>query len=153
MDPNSPRGTCYVNNSYKYLKLLGIFFSTNKRMGFGQRYRLEIPEPSCAIFIPAWGPNWGFRVFPGIKITAICQVCICCGLSANINTHEMLHGVQRSWVHFVCVCFRVCGQQKPKYPQLELHGWRCHYTGRYRSSGSLFYICGFGTKKHFWVSE
>ena len=44
VDPNSPRGICYVNNSYKYLKLLGIFF-INKRMGFGHRYRPEIPEP------------------------------------------------------------------------------------------------------------
>ena len=27
------------------------------------------------------------------------------------------------------------GPQKPKYPQLELRGWRCQYTGRYRSFG------------------
>ena len=51
---------------------------------------------------------------------------------------EMTQGTQRSWTHFVCVCFRVCSRQKPEYHQLELHGWRRHYTERYRSSGISF---------------
>ena len=29
---------------------------------------------------------------------------------------EMLQGAQRSWAHFVCVCFCMCGRQKPEYP-------------------------------------
>ena len=29
-------------------------------------------------------------------------------ISIKINKHEMLHGAQRSWAHFVCICFRVC---------------------------------------------
>ena len=47
----------------------------------------------------------------------------------------MLHSTWRSWAHLFCVCFCVCGRQKPKDPQLELHGWRRHYTGLYRRSG------------------
>ena len=42
------------------------------------------------------------------------------------------HGAWGSWMRFVCNCFCVCGQQNPKYPQLELHGWRCHYAEWYR---------------------
>ena len=47
-----------------------------------------------------------------IKITVIHQVRMCCGLSVKIDTREMLKGAQRSWTHFVCVCFCVCGRQK-----------------------------------------
>ena len=56
--------------------------------------------------------------------------CIYCSLSMKINMHEMPHGGQRLWMHFACVC----GGKKPKYPKLELHGWRRYYTGRYRRS-------------------
>ena len=35
----------------------------------------------------------------------------------------------------VCLCFCVCGRQKQECPQLEFHGWRCHYMEGYRSSG------------------
>ena len=34
--------------------------------------------------------------------------------------------------------FSVCGWQKPKFTQLELHGWQWHYTEWYKSSGILF---------------
>ena len=34
--------------------------------------------------------------------------CIYCSLSMNINTCEAPHDAQRSWMHFCCVCFRVC---------------------------------------------
>ena len=100
----------------------------------------EIPEPAPSI-ITTRGSNWGIRVFPAIKLTAICQVRKYCGLSLKINTHETQHGAQRSWVHFVCICFRVCGQPKPKDPQLELYVWLLHYLWRYRSSGiSCLYL-------------
>ena len=33
------------------------------------------------------------------------------------------------------ICFCMCSRQHPKYPQLGLHGWQCHDTGRYRRSG------------------
>ena len=91
-------------------------------------------------------PGMGFQLgvfgaFPTIKITVICQVCIYYGLSVKINMCEMPHGTWRSWTHFGCVWFCMWGWQKPKYSQLELHGWWCHYTGRKRSSGiSLLYL-------------
>ena len=62
-------------------------------------------------------------------------ICIYCGLSMKINTRKMPHSMQRSWTHLYCVCFCVCGRQKPEDPQFEPHGWRCHYTGHYRRSG------------------
>ena len=37
-------------------------------------------------------------------------------LSVKINTHDTLHGAQRSWMHFVCACFHVCGRQNPNTP-------------------------------------
>ena len=82
--------------------------------------------------------NWGYLGFPAIKIIVICQVRIYCSLRVKINTCEMPHRVRRSWMHFVCICFHVRDRQKPEYPQLKLHGWRRHYTGRYRSSGISF---------------
>ena len=70
----------------------------------------------------------GIQVFPAIKITVIHQVCMYCGLNMKIDTCKMPYGGRRSCMHFVCVCLRVCGRQKPEYPQLELHGWRRHWT-------------------------
>ena len=64
----------------------------------------------------------GIRIFPAIKITVIRQIHMYCGLSVKIGTRETLCSAQRSWTHFVCICFRMCGQQKPEYPKLELHG-------------------------------
>ena len=40
----------------------------------------------------------------------------------------------------------VCWLQKPEYPQLELHGWRRHYTKRYSSSGISFLYLWFTLK-------
>ena len=44
---------------------------------------------------------------------------------------KMLDGARRLWTHLFCVC----GRQKPEDPQIEPHGWRRHYTGRYKRSG------------------
>ena len=63
-----------------------------------------------------------FRVFPVIKITVIRQVRMFCGLNVKVNTCETPHNRRRSWTHFVYISFGVCGRQKPKYPQLQLHG-------------------------------
>ena len=84
----------------------------------------------------------GIWVFSAIKITVIHKVDMYCSLSVNLNTRETSHGAQRLWMHFVCICFRVKGGQKPEYPQLELHGWRRHLTGRYKSSGISFLYLG-----------
>ena len=78
----------------------------------------------------------GVQVFPAIKIAVIRQLHMYCSLSVKI-TIAAWHA--RSWKAFVCICFHVCGRQTHKYPQLGLHGWRRHYTGQYRSSGSLFH--------------
>ena len=90
-------------------------------------------------FLPAWGSNWGYLGFSHDQSNADSSgayvTCIYCGLSVQINMREIPHGAQSSWVHFDCVCFCMCGQQKSKYPQLELHGCRRHYTGWYRRSG------------------
>ena len=64
----------------------------------------------------------GILVFPSIKITVICPMRMYCGLSVKIDMCEMPNSAQRSRTHFVCVCFHMCGQQKPKHPKLKLHG-------------------------------
>ena len=81
----------------------------------------EIPEPVAFLFVHGVQIG-GIWVFPTIKITVIRQVRMYCGLSVEINMREMPHGVRRLGMHFVCVCFRVCGWQKPEYPQFEPHG-------------------------------
>ena len=54
------------------------------------------------------------------------------------------HSAQRLWTHLYCVCFFMCGWQKPKRPQFEPHGWRRHYMVQYYigSLGSPVYIYG-----------
>ena len=104
-----------------------------------------------AIFLPAWSSNWAYlgfyhdennRDLSGVHVT-----CICCGPSMKINMHETLQGVQRSLLtHFACVCFCLCGGQKPEYLQLELHGWGCHHMGLYRRSPWMWHV-------HYWPSE
>ena len=53
------------------------------------------------------------------------------------------HSAQRSWVHFVCrFCFRMGSWQKLEHSQMELHGWRRHYTrDGIGVLGSPFCIC------------
>ena len=64
----------------------------------------------------------------------------CCSLSVKTITHKKLHGARRSGTHLLCVCFCVCGWQKPKDPQIEPHGWQPHYLGWYRSGFSSIYL-------------
>ena len=89
----------------------------------------------CAILIPAWGWIWGLRVFPVIKILVVCQVHVlpaCTTVWAwRQSSAKTLHGVRRSWTHLFCVCFYVCGRQKPEDPQIEPRSWRRHYMGWY----------------------
>ena len=87
------------------------------------RYKHKIP-PELHRLNLGMGPQLAaFRFFAVIKITAICQVHIYCGLSVKINACEMLHGARRSWMHFVCIPFHVHGRQTPEHSQLELRGW------------------------------
>ena len=111
------------------------------QLAYNHRYETQIPEPVPSY--PGMGLQLGiFGFFPRSKKIVICQVRMCCGLSPKINRRETLHLARRTWTYFVCVCFLVCGWQKPKYPQLELPGWQCHYTGWYRGSEiSFLYLC------------
>ena len=43
--------------------------------------------------------------------------------------------------------------EKPEYPNWSSMADNAITQSRIGVLGSLFYICGFGTKKHFWVSE
>ena len=79
------------------------------------RYRLEIPEPAPSLFRHG-ARIGGIRVFLKIKITVIRQVRMYCGLSMNIDMRETQYGARRSWIHFVCVCFHVCGRQNRNTP-------------------------------------
>ena len=114
----------------------------------------------CTIFIPAWGSIWGSSGFScnnnnrgssGVQIN-----CMYCGLSMKTIARYKPRGTQRSWAYLFCVCFCVCGRQKPEDPQIELHGWRRHYTGRYRESGISPSICGvastFSYATTFWYN-
>ena len=75
---------------------------------------------------PCIGLNLGIlRFFPVIKIIVVHQVrvftCMYCGMRVKTKKRKMLRGALRSWA-----------QQKSEGPQIEPHGWRRHYTGRYR---------------------
>ena len=82
------------------------------------RYKPEIPT-TCAIFIAAWGSNWGSSGFycnqNNCGLSGVYVTCIYRGPSVKINMHKTLHGAWRSWPHLFCVC----GQQKPEDPQFE----------------------------------
>ena len=79
----------------------------------------------CAILIPAWGSIWGSSGFFRNQNNY--------GLAGASRVKATQHAAL--WGHLFCICFCVCGLQKRKDPQIELHGWRRHYTGRYRKSG------------------
>ena len=86
------------------------------------------------------GSNWGHSGFSrnqnnrGSSRAYI--TCIYCGLSVKMNTRKTLHGAWRSWMHLLCVCFCVCGRQKPEYPDDAIT------LGGIRVLGSPLYICG-----------
>ena len=58
--------------------------------------------------------NQNNRGSPGANIT-----CIYRGLGVKMNKHKTPHGARRSRAHLLCVCFCVCGRQKPEYPNLS----------------------------------
>ena len=97
---------------------------------------------TCAIFIPAWGSNWGSSGFSRNQNTRRSSgayvTCIYCGLSMMINMHK--NAARRTKI-VDAFCFYVHGRQKPKDPQFEPLGLRHHYTGQYtRSWISLVYL-------------
>ena len=63
----------------------------------------------------------------------------------------MPHSAQRLWMHFVCVCFHVCGRQKLEYPKWSSMADDTITRGGIEVLGS-FYICGIhslGVASHF----
>ena len=115
---------------------------TRKHLSFSLFFSLHYPQrpeiQESAPFSSSHGsPISGIWVL--IKITVIPRgayvTCIHCRLSMKIYMRETLHGAQRLWTHFVCVCFHLSRWRKPKLSHLELSGWWCHYTGQCRSSG------------------
>ena len=91
----------------------------------------EITEPA-----PSWSRQGaklgGLQLFSIIKVIMVHQVCVlpaCTWRQASVK-RQCAH--TRTWTHLFCVCFRVCGRLKNGRPQIEPHGWRCHYTEWYR---------------------
>ena len=65
---------------------------------------------------------------------------MCCGVSVKMR--DTPHGAQRSWAHFVCVCFCVCGLQNLEYPNWSSIADDAITRGGIGVLGSLFYVCG-----------
>ena len=63
----------------------------------------------------------GIWVLPAVKITVNQQVLMYCGLSVKINKCETPHDACRSWTHFVCGCFCLCGQDPETLHRRPIH--------------------------------
>ena len=106
----------------------GVVSTTLGGVVGNHRYRLEIPEPAPSLSKHGVSVG-GIGVLPAIKITVIHQVCMYCGLSLKINTHETLHGARRLWMHFICIFLpllwleksRICPTGAP-WLTIPLHG-------------------------------
>ena len=90
---------------------------------------------------PVMGLQLGVFGFPVIKITVIHQVYMYCSLSVKINMHEILHGPEGLWMHFVCICLRVWSA-KPEYPSWNSMTDDTVTRGGIGVLESPFYICG-----------
>ena len=84
------------------------------------------------IFIPAWGSKWGLWVLPAIKNNhGSAGVCVCYP-HVHVKWHTPREDHDCIWFVFV---FVYVVDKNPGDLQMEPHGWRHHYTGRYRRSG------------------
>ena len=117
-----------------------IMTKTECKIRNGHRYRPEIPDPGLELQLEVLG------FFPTIKIFVIRQVCVYCDL---INMHETPHGTWRLWTHFVCVCFCVCGWQKPEHPNWSSVADDAITRGSIGALGSPLYICGNGSTRWY----
>ena len=110
-------------------------------LGDDHRYTPEIPEPAPSL---SWhGALFGgLRVFPVIKITMVRQVRMLPACTAvwtcRLGTPKTPHGARRSWTHLFCICFCMCGRQKPLSPMAHDAITRGD-TGGLESAA---YICG-----------
>ena len=101
----------------------------------------------CAIFVPAWGSNWGSSGFSrnqnNRRSSGAHVTCIYCGLSVKINTRKTPHGAQRSWTHLYCICFARMVGKNPKTPNLSPMADDAITRGDKGGLGSSACICRF----------
>ena len=121
----------------------------------------------CIISLPAWGSNRSICVFSIINIIVIHQMCMShASTRVWVKSRTVRKTIAciawRSWVHFVCLYFCVCGRQGTDYSELALHGWWRHYMGGglelwylwFKSVGYTHYLrvtsWGRGHKRKVW---
>ena len=99
---------------------------------------------TCAIFILAWGSNWGSLGFscnnPGSS--GVYATCIFCGLSMKINMHKLSHGVQRSCRIFFAFVFVCVVGKNLKTTNLSFTADDIITQGSIQGLGSPLYIYG-----------
>ena len=97
---------------------------------------------TCAIFIPVYGLKLGVFGFSrnqnNCGSSGAYVTCIYCMRRSKRNTPKMLHGAQRSWARIFCVCYCMCGRQKPEDPSLSPIADDAITRG---GLGSPLYIC------------
>ena len=116
--------------------------SFTQKSKYYHRYTREIPEPApflswhgTQIGVSSGSRNHNYHSSCGVYVT-----CIYCGLSMKINTRKTPHG----WgTHLLCICFRLCGRQKPEDPQSEPMADDAITWSGTRGLGSPLYICGY----------
>ena len=124
---------CYDTFSFK----TNHYYWSTLYVRRSHRCRGGIPDPA-----PSWSQHGaqfgGLWVFPVIKIIVVRQVrklIACTAGWACKQSHAKSRAVCEDRER-ICFAFAfVCGRQKHEDPQFEPHGWRRHYTGRYRESG------------------
>ena len=111
-----PKCLWYVQHRLKYCSLVPI---VQLQLGFLHRYTREIPEP--APFLSRHGAqNWASLGFSCDQNNRdLSGAYATCDLNVKIFTRKTLHGTPRLWTHLLCICFCVCGQQKPEHPNVS----------------------------------
>ena len=98
---------------------------------------------TCAIFIPAWGSNWGSsglsRYQNNHGLSDAYATSIYYGLSVKINTRKMLHGMQRLWTRLF---LHLWSANPEDPPNLSPTADNSITRGGIQGLGSPLYICG-----------
>ena len=108
---------------------------------------------TCAIFIPAWGSNWGSWSFShnqnNCGSSGVYVTCIYCSLEVKVK-HKWNAAQCTKIVGTLVLRWIFAWSAKPEDLQFEPNGWRHHYTGRYtRSEISLVYLWKYQTLTPF----
>ena len=94
------------------------------------------PDTDLKLGVFGFSRNQNNRGLSGAYVT-----CIYCDLSVKINMRKTPHGTQGSWTHLLCICFCVCGRQKPEDPTLSPMADDTITWGSIPGLGSPIYIC------------